>query len=69
MRLHRLFVAVPLVAALLVPALAFAGGETEGGGEAGAAAAAMERTTFDHEWDDIRFYNTIRVISFFQIVE
>ena len=56
MRLHRLLILVPLAAELLVPALAFAAGEAEGGDE---AAAAMERTTFDHEWNDIRFYNHI----------
>ena len=59
MRLHRLFVLVALIAALLVPAVAFAGGEAEGGDAGAAAASAMERTTFDHEWNDIRFYNTI----------
>ena len=58
MRLHRLFVLVPLVTALLVPAVAFAGGEADSG-SAGGEAAAMERTTFDHEWNDIRYYNHI----------
>ena len=58
LRLHRLFVLVPLVAALLVPAVAFAGGEADSG-SAGGEAAAMERTTFDHEWNDIRYYNHI----------
>ena len=55
MNLHRLLVLSPLVAGLLVPAVAFAGGEVEAGG----AAAAMERTTFDHAWNDIRYYNHI----------
>ena len=48
LRLHRSLVLMALVTALLAPVLAFAGSEAEGGGAA-----------FDHEGNDIRYYNHI----------
>ena len=50
-----------LIACALVLALPFAafatGTEEEGDGDGSAVAAG--RTTFDHEWNDIRYYNTV----------
>ena len=59
MRLHRLLGAMPLAALLLAPAAAFAGGEADTGAAAGAMEMETERTTFDHEWDDLRYYNHV----------
>ncbi len=50
-----LLIACALVLAL--PFSAFATGTEEEDGDGSAAAA--DRTTFDHEWNDIRYYNTI----------